>query len=191
MFEAKPHQLRCVEEIDRRRAKGVKFRTCITSVTGSGKSWVIMEIIRREVARGGHVVLYSNRKLLTEQIIRQIQAEGVHFGCRAADFEEHEDADARVQLCSMQTEMARVFAKRKKSEMSEEVARRQFPLARATLGLVDVVHLQKGATNQNILNEHYSDGASIIGVTATPLRSRMSNASRCESGSTCRAFAST
>lgn len=168
-FSLKPHQIRCIEEIDRRKASGKRFRTCITSNTGTGKSKIIQEIIRNEVARGGKAVLYSNRKLLTDQILHQLKDAGIHFGCRAAEFEEHHDPDAVVQLCSIQTERARVLKKRQDSGFDAVTAKRMFPLAEATLCIIDEIHSQKGDTDSRIIMEHYENGADIVGVSATPL----------------------
>lgn len=167
-FELKPHQIRCIEAYEDLRASGQKFRRCITSVTGSGKSLVMTEIARSEVARGGRVVLYSIRRLLTEQFIKQLQRDGVPFGCRAAEFDEHIDDDAPVQICSMQTEQARVIKKRLKNKFEGDVGRRQFPLAKATLVILDETHLLNGQISREIVDEHVELGASVLGFSATP-----------------------
>lgn len=168
MFNLKPHQIRCIEAYEDLRRSGRKFRQCVTSVTGSGKSMIMTEIARREVARGGRVALYSIRRLLTDQFIKQLQRDGIPFGCRAAEFDEHIDDDAPVQICSMQTEQARVIKKRLKQKLDGEIGRRQFSLARATLVILDEAHMLGGEISRQIVNEHYDLGASVLGFSATP-----------------------
>lgn len=167
-FELKPHQIRCIEAYENLRRTARQFRRCITSATGTGKSAILTEIAKREVARGGQFALYSIRRLLTDQFIRQLHRDGIPFGCRAAEFDEHIDDDAPVQICSMQTEQARVIKKRLKNKMEGDIGRRQFPLARATLVGIDEAHLLGGAVAQEIVDEHYDLGASVIGFSATP-----------------------
>lgn len=167
-FELKPHQLRCVQAYEDLRASGDRFRRCITSSTGTGKSLVMTSIAESEVSKGGRVVLYSIRRLLTEQFIKQLQRDGVPFGCRAAEFDEHVDDSAPVQICSMQTELARVLRKRKKQGLEGDIARRQFPLPRASLVILDECHMVKADTAVQVVGEHYELGADVIGFSATP-----------------------
>jgi superfamily II DNA or RNA helicase len=74
---------------------------------------------------------------------------------RAADAEEN--LDRIVQVASIQTENSR----------SIKSARRE--LHNAKLVVIDEAHLQTGHVAQRIILEHYEQGASIVGLTATPL----------------------
>jgi len=167
-FDLKPHQLRCVQAYEDLRASGERFRRCITSLTGTGKSLIMTSIAESEVAKGGRVVLYSIRRLLTDQFIKQLQRDGIPFGCRAAEFDEHVDEAAPVQICSMQTELARVLRKRKKQKLEGDIARRMFPLAMASLVILDEAHLLGADTACEVVNEHVDLGADVLGFSATP-----------------------
>ena len=68
----------------------------------------------------------------------------------------------------MQTEMARVVAKRKKAGLDGDIGRRQFPLPRATLVAIDEAHLFKSARTQEVIAEHVELGADVLGFSATP-----------------------
>jgi len=144
-------------------------RICLTAPTGTGKSFVMETGMNRLIEQGRRQVLYSVRKSLTEQIIGQLQKSGVRFGVTAAGFEEYNDPDAMVQLCSVQTVHSRVIQKRIKSGLIGDIGRERYPLPLAHDVWIDEVHLQSGDQACNIFNEHHSLGASLIGVTATPL----------------------
>ena len=168
MFELKPHQVRCIDAYEDLRSSGARFRKCITSCTGTGKSAILTSVAESEVNRGGRVVLYSIRRLLTDQFIRQLQRDGIPFGCRAAEFDDHIDEDAPIQICSMQTEVARVIAKRKKAGLDGHIGRRQFPLPQATLVCLDELHLLRGDVAREVVAEHVELGADVLGFSATP-----------------------
>jgi len=144
-------------------------RICLTAPTGTGKSFVMETGMNRLIEQGRRQVLYSVRKSLTEQIIGQLQKSGVRFGVTAAGFEEYSDPDAMVQLCSVQTVHSRVIQKRIKSGLTGDIGRDRFSLPKAHDVWIDEVHLQTGDQACNIFNEHHANGASLIGVTATPL----------------------
>lgn len=167
-FDAWPHQKNGVGLVKESLLNGER-RLCLTSPTGSGKTWMTQDIINWQVARGGRCVLYSSRKLLTEQIMQQLQESGIHYGVRAADFEEHDDPTAPVQLCSIQTEHSRVILKRRKMQLSENSGRMFRPLPQADLVLIDEAHQATADQAANIINEHYDCGAAVLGITATPL----------------------
>ncbi len=169
-FTPWPHQVRGVADITNAIESGKK-RMCYTSVTGSGKSWIICSVIEWAVERGMRVVLYSNRRLLTEQLMGQLQKDGISFGVRAAEYDEHVNDEAPVQICSIQTDQARIIGKRKKAKLLDNpaIARRQFPLFPADLVIADEIHLQCGPIAAAIFDEYCEMGAAIIGITATPL----------------------
>ena len=168
-FELWPHQKRGIHDVLSALNSG-KRRICFTSPTGAGKSAVLSEVIKDRVFHGQRCVLYSNRRLLTEQLMGQLSRDGISFGVRAAEYEEHVDDSAPVQLCSIQTDQKRVIEKRRKAGFgNDEIGRRQFSLAPADLVILDEAHLQKGPTACGIVNEYHDSGAAILGVTATPL----------------------
>lgn len=167
-FTAWPIQVNGVNLVEDALNRGQR-RVCLTAPTGTGKSWMVQTGMDRRIAEGHRCVFYSNRRSLTEQIMRQLQEAGTHFGVRAADFEEHDDPSAPVQLCSIQTEHARVIRRRLKAGVEGEMARLQFPLPPGDTIYIDEAHLQGGDQANGILQEHYDNGGSLIGITATPL----------------------
>ena len=167
-FTPWPIQVNGVEGV-KSAITGGERRICLTSPTGTGKSWMMQAIMDWRIQNGGRCVMYSTRRMLTEQIMRQLQAEGIHFGVRAAEFEEHDDPTAPVQLCSIQTEHSRVIRRRLKAGADGDLGRAQWPLASGDLILVDEAHQQTGDQACGILNEHHENGATLLGITATPL----------------------
>lgn len=147
-----PHQQRGIEEFMRLVAQGEKA-ICLTSPTGGGKSRMTTELIKRFDS----AVLYTNRKLLTEQLIQVLQGNEMYFGVRASGFDDHLRLNEPVQIASMPTEYSRCFGKQ---------ANRS--LHRAKIVVVDECHMQRGRNAQRIMREHLADGAVVCGMTATP-----------------------
>jgi superfamily II DNA or RNA helicase len=127
-------------------------RICCTSPTGGGKTNILFELINHFRCP---TVIYTNRKMLREQVARNMEAAGIRHGVRAAGVEPALLRD--VQVSSIQTEESRVF-KRKK-----------WQLHRAKLVLVDECHNQVGRVAQKVIDKHIDDGATVVGFTATPL----------------------
>lgn len=149
-----PHQLLAVREAQASIAAGVR-RTCVTSPTGGGKSFIAAMLIEEWLAAGEKVILYTNRRMLVDQLHRTLAAHGLEPAMRAAGHEENHDAP--LQVASIQTENSRV-RKRKTREL--------FP---ATRVLIDEAHLQCGDMASDIVTGHIGAGAFIVGLTATPL----------------------
>jgi DNA repair protein RadD len=143
-----------ITEVLRLRAEG-RRRLCLTSPTGGGKSVMICELIARELEGDGTAVLYTNRKMLREQLSGVLEAHGIRHGTRAAGAED--GMERRVQVSSLQTEHSRVYRQKR------------WELHRATLAVIDECHLQKGAVAQRISADHLDAGGTVVGVTATPL----------------------
>jgi superfamily II DNA or RNA helicase len=152
-----PHQLYALEEIPRRIAAGER-RICLTSPTGGGKTKCLIGLIEWAVENDWQAVLYTNRKLLIDQLVGVLSQHGIRFGVRSADYED--DLDQPVQISSLPTENARVF-KRGKWKIHGN--------GRPTLALVDEFHLNKGAVAQKVVDEHIKSGGAFVGVTATPI----------------------
>ncbi len=167
-----PHQPKAFQDVVDAIERGIR-RICLTSVTGSGKSYIAQMLCEWAVARDWPVAILSNRKLLTNQLAVGLNDAGIHLGVRAADFESWTDHNAPVQVCSVPTEASRVINKRAraiKNLATVEEAHRDHSLFPAKLVICDESHLQKGTRTRQILDE-YSDkyGAFIVGITATPL----------------------
>lgn len=130
---------------------------CITAPTGGGKSVIMVRLLEWAASRGWQAVLYTNRKLLTEQMIGVLTKHGIPFGVRASGFGDYENLDAPIQIASLQTENARVFKSQK------------WVIHRAQLALFDEAHLQKSGMAKQQMDLHEGHDCAIVGVTATPV----------------------
>jgi superfamily II DNA or RNA helicase len=146
-----PHQIKAVADTLAAIAEG-KRRLVITSPTGGGKTRIAQRLIEGWLDEGLRVALYTNRKLLIEQLARVLDKAGLAYGVRAAGHKV--DLGHPLQICSIQTEHTR----RRKWD--------RFPAQRV---IVDECHLQTGPAAQRIFAAHAADGAAVIGLTATPL----------------------
>lgn len=170
-FTPRPWQTRAVLAAIQRLSRQDSEPFVVGGPTGSGKSLTMTALLRWCVQNGGRAALYSNRRLLTNQLITGLQSHGLKIGVRAADFDGHEDASAPIQICSLQTEMSRVFKRRKKAVEdgeSEERARLMYPLEQVDLVLIDEVHMQAAASAEAVIAEYRENGAKVVGFTATP-----------------------
>lgn len=149
-----PHQETGISETLAAIASGQR-RICLTSPTGGGKTAMASELIRSYLDRGMLVVLYTNRKLLVAQTSRALEAAGHVHGVRSAGYDDNRHRE--LQVSSIQTEGSRVLRGQR------------WGLHEADLVIVDEAHLQAGKTARTILDAHVEQGASIVGLTATPI----------------------
>ncbi len=167
-----PHQQFAVQESTSRIEAGASS-LCVTSPTGGGKSRIIQRLCEWAVARQWRTAIFTNRKLLTAQLSRGLDAMGIHLGVRAAEFESWSDPSAPVQICSAPTEASRVFKARERAMQrlaTEDEAHRDHQLARAELVIIDEVHMNCADRMMEIVAEYREKyGAVIVGITATPL----------------------
>ena len=147
-----PHQVSGVEQVIRAREAGERI-ILMTSPTGGGKSVMMCDLIDYALTRFERSVMYTNRKMLTEQTARVMNRHGISHGVRSSGWDENLGAD--VQIASMQTENSRTKRGREVHD--------------ATLVLVDEAHLQKGEMAERIYERHLAQGATIVLVTATPI----------------------
>src|ERR1041385_4694034 len=150
------HQDRILEEVKQRIARGVRSM-CFTSVTGSGKSDVIVQLTEWAVQNLGPVVIYNPRKMLTEQLARNFMEHEIPYGIRSAEFKDQCRLEEAIQISSPQTEDARCFRKVR------------WQLHKAALVIVDEIHMCSGGVIRKILEHHKEQGAFIVLVTATPI----------------------
>lgn len=130
-------------------------RICFYGPTGFGKTRLMIRLIEWATKNAWQVALFTNRRLLCQQIKGVLESHGIHPGMRAAGYEV---ALLRpVQLCMTQTEGSRVF------EMETR------DLHDANLVLIDEAHIQKGGTMGRIIREYEDRGRTVVGFTATPL----------------------
>ena len=157
-----PHQTYAAVETCRWINEGYT-RFCVTSPTGGGKGRYVQRICEHGANDGLTTIVVSNRRLLTDQLLKNLHKNGVNVGSRAADFESWTNPDALVQVVSSQTEASRVFnARRKRGDEVE--------LHRGDIVILDEAHINKGDSTVEMINEYHTKyGAVIIGLTATPL----------------------
>jgi DNA repair protein RadD len=164
-----PHQLRGHAETTGLLESGANG-ICVTAPTGAGKSLMMVDLIEWAVReKGWNVSLYTNRRMLTEQLIRVFESHGVSFGVRAAGYDDYYDSHQKVQICSSATENARVFRRRKQISEHPDIANRLYRLSQSDLDIFDEVHMQKGEVVQRICREKEAEGAKRVAFTATPL----------------------
>jgi len=133
---------------------------CLYGPTGSGKTVQAMELTRWGLSQGNGVCFYVNRKLLVGQSVARFQQAGIQVGVRAAEYEDMFDPDAPVQICSADTERARVM---------KEGNTHGWDFHDAGLVIIDELHIQRAETMQAIVKAHRENGARIVGLSATPI----------------------
>ena len=129
-------------------------RPILLSPTGSGKTVMAMEIIRRAKDNGKHVLFLAPRRELIMQTSKILDAVKIIHGVIMAG--EPRDMHSKVQVGTFDTLHARAIR-------SERML-----MPKADLVLVDEAHLSISRTRQEII-QHYPD-AIVIGLTATPAR---------------------
>jgi superfamily II DNA or RNA helicase/transposase len=134
-------------------------RILVVGPTGSGKTIVAAELIRRAIKQGGSILFIVHRRELLRQAVQRLFDHGVpwedigaiiggkHAKADAETFEENPGAP--VQVASIQT-----------------LVRRKMP--KASYVFIDEAHHASAATYQKVL-KHYPK-AKVIGLTATPYR---------------------
>lgn len=148
-----PHQRYAVSAVTQAIADG-KRRIVLTSPTGGGKTDIIMMLADQFIGAGKKCVIYTHRKLLIEQLFREFTKFGLDCTVRAPGYD-HDYFP--LQICSMQTVNSRVT--KRKTET----------LHRCDLAIFDECHVVTGPTAQTVMKAHLADGATILGVTATPI----------------------
>ncbi len=148
-----PHQVRghraVLEAID-----AGKRRIVLASPTGMGKTRIVQRLIEDFLAMGKRVVLYSNRKMMVQQLSDALNEAGVNHGVRSPNHDD--ERHFPFQISSIQTEISRYN-------------KADWRLHDAHLVIVDEAHLNTGDKARTILSAHHEQGAAILGVTATPL----------------------
>jgi superfamily II DNA or RNA helicase len=151
-----PPQLRAVQDVADKLSAGLDV--CLQSPTGSGKTKMAIELMKWADYEFGGACFYVNRKLLVSQVAERLTAEKLHFGVRSASYSDMYDAEAPLQICSADTERARVYGDAPSWKPHD-----------CGLVVVDEAHIQKGGTMEAILKTHRSNGAKVLLLSATPV----------------------
>ena len=161
-MELRDYQTRAIEDIDRTFAAGLQS-VLLHAPTGSGKTVVASEYIRREIDAGKRVTFLAPRHELVEQCSAKLEEFGLRFGWDQNIFMAgHELAE---ELTSLPCQVAS-----KDTLLSRLRNRRIRNLPRSDLVFVDEAHLSVTNTWLQLIEEFKSHGARIVGLTATPGR---------------------
>lgn len=147
----RPYQTNAIGQIDAALAHGYKA-PLVVAPTGSGKTVIAGDLIRRESDAGKRVLFLAPRRELIRQASRKLDDVGVPHGIILAG-DKRMNLYAPVQIASIDTLRAR-----------------QHKLQRLEphLVIVDEAHLYVTEIRQRLLNQ--SPNAVKIGLTATPCR---------------------
>jgi DNA repair protein RadD len=149
------YQTQVVDELERKVAEGTR-RIIIVAPTGSGKTIIASEIIKRARAAFKRVVFIAHRNELLTQARDKLQTFDVAAGIIKAGRDKDLRPQALVQVCGIQTLHAR--AMRAKS----------MELPPAETVFIDEAHHCRAMTYQTIVDAYPT--ATVIGLTATPCR---------------------
>jgi DNA repair protein RadD len=149
----RPYQTDVVAEIEKAIAAGHK-RLLLVAPTGSGKTILFCEIIKRFVEQHKTVLAIAHRREIIQQTSAKLSANGVRHGIIQAGFDPR--PMERVQVASIATLWVRC------------IRGNVMPLPPADLLVIDEAHHTPAATYRRIIDA-YPD-AVVLGVTATPCR---------------------
>lgn len=150
-----PHQEAAIRGTLALMQRGAR-RIAVTTPTGGGKSRDMAELARQWLSEGKKVAIYVNRKLLMEQLHGNFSAMGIEHGVRASLVEPN--LGLPLQLCSIQTEDARVLKKG------------SWEIHDADRIIIEEAHLNKSTMITKLLRRHLQKpGSAYIGFTATPI----------------------
>ena len=154
MTELRQYQQDVMAEFERKRAAGMR-RIIIVAPTGSGKTHIAAEIIRR-APKYQQVLFIAHR----DELLTQARDRLAGFDITAGIIKSGRDKDARplafVQVAGIQTLHARA------------IRAKSMQLPEADIVFVDEAHHVRARTYQTIIDAY--PNASVIGLTATPCR---------------------
>jgi len=148
MIELRPYQQTTVNAIRKRERKG-KFRACLASPTGSGKTMIMGELLRDPLRQ----LVATHRKPLYRQICGVLDSLGIAYGHIAAG--RKPAPELPIQIAMTQTLSQRI----------EQVLELYEPFDRVHQ---DEMHVQGGRTWLYAFEQLHQAGATIIGYSATP-----------------------
>lgn len=154
MFELRDYQDKAISDLRRSFAAGNR-RTILHAPTGSGKTVIAAQIIKRTVGKGRQVMFLAHRRELVNQAADKLVNFGVEHGVLMAGEFPYGATD--VQVASIDTLRARCI----KSD--------KLPLPRADVIMVDECHRSLAPTYLKIFDLYPE--AMVLGLTATPIRS--------------------
>ena len=152
MIELRPYQIDVVDKVE--QALGTAARPLLVAPTGSGKTVIAAEIIRREVAKYRTVMFLAHRREIITQTSAKLTANGVRHGIVMAGMEPR--PMELVQVASIDTLHVR------------GVRSKAMALPPADLLIFDEAHRARGRTREQLIALY--PHATLLGMTATPCR---------------------
>jgi superfamily II DNA or RNA helicase len=151
----RPYQVEAVEGVE--RALADHRSTLLVLPTGTGKTVVFAELVRRVVTRGGRALVIAHREELIRQAVDKLSSfAGVQARVEMGDERAGEGLfRPAVVVASIQT-------------LARPQRRAQFPGDAFALVVVDEAHHAPSASYREVL-DHFAS-AKVLGVTATPDR---------------------
>jgi superfamily II DNA or RNA helicase len=122
------------------------------------------ELVEQFAGEGVDVVLYSNRRLLIEQLSGVLANHGIEFGVRAALYPDQRERP--VQISSLPTERNRALQDRKPFDPRKWELH---GIGKKGLVIVDEAHINATGAADTILARHVEAGHATVGFTATPI----------------------
>ena len=148
--QLRPYQVAAVDRIEADPHR----RSLMVAPTGSGKTVIAVELIRRARARGERILFVDHRREITAQTCRKLWDFRIDHGTVQSGFPPRPGEP--VQVASIQTVHARAI----RGSTSY--------LPAADLIVIDEAHHARAATYQRLIAAYPS--ARILGLTATPCR---------------------
>ncbi len=155
MIELRQFQCEAVDQIEGKVAEGER-KLVVVAPTGSGKTVMFSEYVRRVLAEYKRVLVIAHRREIITQTSGKLDANGVYHGVILAGEENQLRPQANVQVASVQTLHARAI---RSSSM---------PMPLADVLIIDEAHHARARTYQKIIDAY--PGATVLGFTATPCR---------------------
>jgi DNA repair protein RadD len=154
MIVLRPYQVDAANRVE--QLLGTAARPLIVAPTGSGKTIILAEIIRRYIAKFKNVLVIAHRREIVDQTAAKFAAHGVYCGVIMAGAEDALRPQASVQVASVASLLVR----------SIKTDRVKLPIAH--LVVIDEAHHAVAHSYRTIINAF--PGAAVLGATATPCR---------------------
>ena len=153
MITLHPFQQDAVAEIERHIAEG-RRRALLVAPTGSGKTVIASELIRRWIVQYRGVLFLAHRREIIDQTSAKLTANGVRHGIIMSQVSPR--PMEAVQVASIDTLLVR------------GVRSSAMDLPPADLLVFDEAHRARGRTREQLITLY--PNAMLLGMTATPCR---------------------